>query len=202
VPRKLNWDPESTDFSSTSTDVGNVIRKLRGQPSAENKESYSITHAATHAASSTADQAVDQTTEAAAFQTVIHAIDETDNPAATQSTTAAGTQAIEINLQTIIASHTTAEQKVYDVMLTETKQRESKDWYFTFSILSQLSGFRNRRTIISALEGLVAKKSIQVLKDRPGDKFGKRYRVFSPEEIIERRKKLKLNIDPQTRKVI
>lgn len=108
----------------------------------------------------------------------------------------------EVTIKDMAKWHTEAEQKVYKSMVAETQKHSSLELYFSFQQLATRTGFKNRRTIIAAISGLVAKGSIEVLVDRHGDHFGKCYRVFLPSEVLERRKRLEILIHPQTKKVV
>lgn len=106
------------------------------------------------------------------------------------------------NLLEMAKWHTEAEQKVYKAIYEETKAHNTKELYFTFLSLSELTGFRNPRTIRAALLGLVAKKSIEEILNKHGNHLGIRYKVFSPEEIIQRRIESNINIDFQSKKIL
>ncbi len=98
--------------------------------------------------------------------------------------------------------HTEAEQKVYKAMLSEAKKEGTLELYFSFQQLSRRTGFQNRRTIIAAISGLLAKHSISILVDQHGDHHGRCYRIFLPIEIIEKRKQFQIQIHPQTKKIL
>lgn len=87
-------------------------------------------------------------------------------------------------------------------MFSETQKQDSLELYFSFQQLSSGTGFKNRRTIIAAIAGLITKNSITVLIDRHGDHYGRCYRVFLPSGVLERRKELKIQIHPQTKKIL
>lgn len=107
-----------------------------------------------------------------------------------------------ITIKDMARWHTQAEQKVYKAMNAETKKQGVLELYFSFQQLSRKTGFQNRRTIIAAINGLTAKKSIEILIDQHGDHHGRCYRVFTPKEIIERRKNSQIQIHPQTKKIL
>ena len=76
--------------------------------------------------------------------------------------------------------HTKAEQKVYKAMLSETQKQETQELYFSVQALTTRTRFKNRRTIMAAIAGLLAKQSLAILIDRHGDHYGRCYRVFLP----------------------
>jgi hypothetical protein len=98
--------------------------------------------------------------------------------------------------------HSETEQKVYKAMYQETKIHNTQELYFTFLSLSEKTGFRNPRTIRAAIQGLIAKKSIAEIINKHGEHLGIRYRVFSPEEIVQNRIKDNVNIDFQSKKIV
>lgn len=107
-----------------------------------------------------------------------------------------------ISVRDLSRFHTEAEQKVYRILYNQTIALNRNNWYFSFNELAKKTGFKSKITIATAIEGLAAKKSIDVLTDKRGDHLGKRYKVYTPTEIVSRREQENVNIDPQTKKVI
>lgn len=107
-----------------------------------------------------------------------------------------------IGLTDMARWHSETEQKVYKAMYQEAKIHNTKELYFTFLSLAEKTGFRNPRTIRAAIHGLIAKKSIDEIVNKHGEHLGIRYRIFSPEEIIQNRTQANINIDFQSKKII
>ncbi len=95
-------------------------------------------------------------------------------------------------LSLVALSHTPVEHRIYSAMLatlTETGKLE----VFTARRLMTLSGIRSLSTMRRALDGLLVKLSIErrVRKNGSGARSqASAYRVFQPEEIMVRRRRL------------
>lgn len=112
-------------------------------------------------------------------------------------------EALPILSPSILAEwHTKSEQKVYEVMYTETLLYQCSERYFTLQWLTTKTKIRSQNTIRTALQGLIKKKSIEVVETKVGEKIGHRYRVYSPSAILVRRKEHTIKIDSQTKKII
>src|SRR5215207_1341820 len=72
------------------------------------------------------------------------------------------------------ATHTLSEQKIYSVMYRAERER-----HWGFLELSRLTGIRSDTTIRRAIDGLIAKLSIEVTAYQNGNRLGPRYRVFT-----------------------
>jgi hypothetical protein len=105
--------------------------------------------------------------------------------------------AAERALGEIEATHTVSEHKVYSVMHERGRER---NW--GFKELSRLTGLRSDLTIRKAIDGLIAKRSIEIVAYRHGDPLGPRYRVYSPREIRQRRRGDGIVIDSQSKRVL
>lgn len=108
----------------------------------------------------------------------------------------------ETSFKDLAKSHTEAEQKVYKAMLSETNRQGLSELYFSFQDISKKTRFKNRRTIIVAIKGLIDKRSIDIVEDNSGSHLGRSYHVYMPQEIIDRREKEGIKIHPQTKKII
>ncbi|MEW6737189.1 MAG: hypothetical protein AB1489_38245 [Acidobacteriota bacterium] len=108
----------------------------------------------------------------------------------------------EQSVRTLARWHTIAEQKIYKIIYNETIPHQRQDWYFVYKDLARKTGYRNKRTIAAAIEGLAEKKSIDIILSRRGDKLGRRYRVYTPTQILARRKENNIEIDEQTKKIM
>jgi len=95
-------------------------------------------------------------------------------------------------LSIVALSHTPVEHRIYSAMLgavTETGKLE----VFTARRLMTLSGIRSLSTMRRGLDGLLVKLSIERRERKNvngGRVQGSAYRVFQPEEIIVRRRRL------------
>ena len=87
-------------------------------------------------------------------------------------------------------------------MFAETVPYGRTEWYFRFSELCKKLRVKDKRTISSAIAGLVEKKSVEILVDKRGDHLGRCYRVYSPEEIVALRQASGIILHPQTKKII
>jgi DNA-binding CsgD family transcriptional regulator len=92
-------------------------------------------------------------------------------------------------LDLVALSHTTVEQRLYSAMLLASDQNGPQP--FTARRLMAMTGIRSLSTIRRALEGLLAKLSIERHAKSNGDgtrsEPGASYIVFAPEQIISRR---------------
>lgn len=89
----------------------------------------------------------------------------------------------------VALSHSPVEQQLYAAMLAEIESGSLAT--FTVRRLTTLTEIRSLSTIRRGLEGLMAKLSIERGKRINGNgnrDMGSAYRVYSPEEVIERRK--------------
>lgn len=101
------------------------------------------------------------------------------------------------------ATHTMSEQKVYSVMYRLAISQGKRERYFTNKELLQATGIRSPYTVRVAIDGLEAKRSIEViLKATNGNNYGDRYRIYTPKEIFARRREIGIEIDPQTKRII
>ena len=92
----------------------------------------------------------------------------------------------------VALSHTTVEHRLYSAMLT-TANETGNGTAFTARRLMTLTGIRSLSTARRGLEGLLVKLSIE--REEKGNGNGKReqathYRVYTPEEIIARRREM------------
>jgi hypothetical protein len=104
--------------------------------------------------------------------------------------------------QYLDATHSASEQRVYSIMYRETVSRGVRERHFGPKELCEKTGIRSDRTIRTALDGLIAKQSIEIISHFNGSPLGPRYRVFEPKEIIGKRKGAGIEIDPQSKKMI
>lgn len=97
--------------------------------------------------------------------------------------------------------HTESEQKVYEVMYQETIAHRRKERYFSAQGLCDKTGIASQITVRSAINGLIEKKSIEIISQKKGGKLAVRYKVYSPTEIIIRRRQSKIKIDEQSKEI-
>jgi hypothetical protein len=86
-------------------------------------------------------------------------------------------------------------------MYRETVSRGVRERHFGPKELCERTGIRSDRTIRTALDGLIAKLSVEIVSQSNGSPLGPRYRVFEPKEIVGRRKVTGIEIDPQSKKI-
>ncbi|HEY7786277.1 MAG TPA: LuxR C-terminal-related transcriptional regulator [Pyrinomonadaceae bacterium] len=103
----------------------------------------------------------------------------------------------------LVLSHTPIEQRLYLAMLSASAGNGGEPKLFTSRTLLSLTGIRSLSTVRRGLEGLMIKLSVErhVASDSDGESRengngngsrhnGHSYRVFTPDEILERRKAL------------
>ncbi len=105
-------------------------------------------------------------------------------------------------LEEVVNSHTEREHRVYLLMYCESRKHNTKDRYFSAIEIARLLGLKHRRNIVDILQRLEMKKSISTITSTPGQILGKEYRIYEPEEILERRKKTRLKIHNQTKQIL
>src|SRR6185369_14783149 len=76
------------------------------------------------------------------------------------------------------------------------------DRHFGPAELMRLTGIRSDKTIRKAIDGLIAKMSIEILSYRQGAQEGPLYRIYTPIQIFEKRSRSGIEIEPIYRKVI
>jgi hypothetical protein len=87
-------------------------------------------------------------------------------------------------------------------MYRETVSRSVRERHFGPKELCEKTGIRSDRTIRTALGGLIAKLSVEIVSHSNGSPLGPRYRVYEPKEIVGRRKSIGIEIDPQSKKIL
>jgi len=106
------------------------------------------------------------------------------------------------SIEPLDATHTSSEARIYSVMYRETISRGTNSQYFGTKRLMTLTGIRGDHTVRRAIDGLINKMSVEIIDTNYGNPIGPKYRIFSPKEIIERRKRSGIEIDTQTKKII
>ena len=97
-------------------------------------------------------------------------------------------------------SHTQSEAKVYFSMRDECSSKKKTQLRFGLKELKEKTGLSDK-TIRNAIHSLEEKLSIKVVEPSLGV-YGRKIRVFDPEEISQNRKKAGLTIDSTTKKII
>ena len=111
-------------------------------------------------------------------------------------------ESLRTSPQYLDATHTASEQRVYSIMYRETVSRGIRERHFGPKELCEKTGIRSDRTIRTALDGLIAKLSVEIVSHFNGSPLGPRYHLFEPKEIVSRRKVAGMEIDPQSKKII
>jgi len=99
------------------------------------------------------------------------------------------------------ATHTSSEQIVYSYMYRQTISQNVRERHFGPKELLVATPIRSHVTIRKAIDGLINKLSIQIVKFVNGSPFGPRYRIYDPREIMNRRQKAGIQIDPVTKQI-
>jgi hypothetical protein len=100
------------------------------------------------------------------------------------------------------ATHTSAEAKVYSIMYRQTISRGLRERHFSNLDLMKATGLRSDNTVRAALRGLRAKLSIELIGHERFFRYGQNYRVYSPKEIFEARQRVKMVIEPKTKRIL
>ena len=105
-------------------------------------------------------------------------------------------------LQYLDATHTASEAQVYSVMYRETISKNMRERHFGPTELMKKTGIRSDRTVRRAIDGLLAKLSIEITAYAEGSPLGPRYRIHKPKDIEQRRKTAGLEIDQFTKRIL
>jgi hypothetical protein len=100
------------------------------------------------------------------------------------------------------ATHTSAEAKVYSIMYRQTISRGLRERHFSNLDLMRATGLRSDNTVRTALRGLRAKLSIELIGHERFFRYGQNYRVYAPKEIFEARQRIKMVIEPKTKRIL
>lgn len=215
MPRKLDFSKVadiSLEDTQETSDVQSIVNNLisvkgnQEQQFIDNKiNTNNQTHALSHALTTTSEHALSQVLTSTQPLPMVE--EHTEHTSTFESNYLNNEfKEVKVLSETTVKDmakwHTEAEQKVYKAMISEAKKEGTLELYFSFQQLSRRTGFQNRRTIIAAISGLLAKHSISILVDQHGDHHGRCYRIFLPIEIIEKRKQFQIQIHPQTKKIL
>ncbi len=99
------------------------------------------------------------------------------------------------------ATHSASEQQIYSVMYRLTISAGTRERHFGTKELCDMTGIRSHVTIRKAIDGLIDKQSIKIVKFNNGNRFGPRYRVFDPREIKKLRHTCGISVDCVTKKI-
>ena len=97
-------------------------------------------------------------------------------------------------------SHTQSEARVYFSMRDECVGKKKQQLRFGLKDLKEKTGLSDK-TIRNAIHSLEKKLSIKIVEPSLGV-YGRKIRVFDPDEIEQNRKKAKLVIDSTTKKIV
>jgi hypothetical protein len=125
-------------------------------------------------------------------------------PVATPATTPAtptGEPVDRQQAQYLDATHTSSEAQIYSIMYRETVSKNLRERHFGPAELMKKTGIRSDRTVRRAIDGLLAKLSIEITAYAAGSPLGPRYRVYKPRDIELRRKAVGLEIDQFTKRI-
>lgn len=99
------------------------------------------------------------------------------------------------------ATHTSSEQLVYNFMYRETISRGIRERHFGPKELLAATPIRSHVTVRKAIDGLIAKLSIEIVSNVFGSPFGPRYRIYEPREVARRRAAAGIYIDPGSKRI-
>lgn len=102
----------------------------------------------------------------------------------------AGTDAAARQAMAVLAlSHTKLEQKIYQIMFDETRRSDTKVGEFGVRYLLERAATDSYNRVQRAKRGLIAKLSIEALTVVGQSKKLSIYTIYSPPEILERRRR-------------
>src|SRR5579885_1479421 len=159
-----------------------------------------VTGPATTPLTASATRPATDTVTASAARAVTDAATSTTTSPVTGTATAPSTYREPFTY--LDATHSGSEQRVYSQMYRHTISKGISERHFSTPELMKMTGIRSDRTVRTALQGLEEKLSIKKLRSIPGDPAGPFFAVFSPKEIIATRRKIGLQIDEKTKRVI
>lgn len=212
MPRKLDFSKVadiSLEDTQETSDVQSIVNNLISTKGAQEQQFIdnkininNQTHALSHALTTTSEHALSQVLTSTQPLSMVEENTSTFESNYSKNEFKKVKVLSEPTIKDMAKWHTEAEQKVYKAMISEAKKEGTLELYFSFQQLSRRTGFQNRRTIIAAIGGLLAKHSISILVDQHGDHHGRCYRIFLPAEVIEKRKQFQIQIHPQTKKIL
>ena len=169
------------------------FKKDRSIPTTEEstKETTAVNTSVGTAESTEVDTAVHSTVDSAVTTAV-------DRKSRKTSPTKSQIRASES--QILDDSHTQSEAKVYFSMRSECSSKKKTQLRFGLKELKEKTGLSDK-TIRNAIHSLEKKLSIKVVEPSLGV-YGRKIRVFDPEEISQNRKKAELVIDSTTKKIV
>ena len=106
------------------------------------------------------------------------------------------------NSKWLDATHTDKEQNIYSVMYRVTIAQGKTDGYFSVKSLQQATGIGGHDTVRIHLRGLVKKLSVEIVNVDKERTLGRLYRVYTRQQIEERREKAGIVIDPISKRIL
>ncbi len=102
---------------------------------------------------------------------------------------------------TLDSTHTKSEALVYSLMYRETISKGREEAYFSLRRLARMTGIGSDKTVFTALKGLREKRSIVRVEHSNNSPIGTLYRVLTPKDIMDERKKREIEINQFTKKI-
>lgn len=100
------------------------------------------------------------------------------------------------------ATHTSAEAKVYGVMYRATISHGRPERRFTVPEIQAATGIRSDKTVRTAMHGLAAKLSITIVDPNRSSNHGPLYRVHPPRDVAAARRRMRMVIDEQSKRIV
>ncbi len=102
---------------------------------------------------------------------------------------------------TLDSTHTKSEALVYSIMYRDTISKGREEAYFSLRRLAKMTGIGSDKTVFTALKGLREKRSIVLVEHSNNSPIGTLYKVLTPKDIMDERKKRKIEINQFTKKI-
>ncbi|MEM7009372.1 MAG: hypothetical protein AAF462_09595 [Thermodesulfobacteriota bacterium] len=134
------------------------------------------------------------------IETVVDTAVPTDVPNKEKKPSPSKSQNRQNKRQILDDSHTNSEKKVYWAMRDECESKKTQELRFGLKQLKEKTGLSDK-TVRNTIHNLEEKLSISIIEPSLGI-YGRKMIVHMPDEILENRKKDKLEIDITTKKVI
>jgi hypothetical protein len=102
---------------------------------------------------------------------------------------------------TLDSTHTKSEALVYSIMYRETISKGREEAYFSLRRLARMTGIGSDKTVFTALKGLREKRSIVLVEHSNNSPIGTLYKVLTPKDVMDERKRRKIEINQFTKKI-
>lgn len=137
--------------------------------------------------------------ESADISTVATAVDTAESSKPPEKKTARKTEKKSVVLNEIDETLSPSEAKIYRAMLDFCREKETDRYRFGLKTLKELTGLSDK-TVRKSIHSLEEKLCIEVLEPSVGI-YGRKFRVLEPDEVIGRRVKADMVIDPTTKMI-